>query len=167
MRHVITSVVLVLAVSAHARAQTPSEHLQLQRAAAMAGDVVVADDGGGYIRGKLVEATDAVLELETRNGRRRLHLSRVARVQQPGDTIIDGVLKGMGIATAWCALACRHHVNGDVHTGSYLGYVALGGLIGGAIDSRINSSRTVYPSRPAPGIHVGVGRPGVSVLVLF
>jgi hypothetical protein len=168
MRHVITSVVLVFGVTAHANAQTPSEQLHLQRLAATGGEVViVADDGGGSVRGKLIEASDSVLELETRSGRRRFDLSRVSRVNHSRDSVVNGVMKGMGIASAWCMLACESDAYGSPRASGYISRLALGGLIGGAIDARINTSRPAYLRRPSPGVHVGVGRPGVSVLVVF
>jgi hypothetical protein len=167
MRNVVTSVVIVLAACGAASAQTASEHLLLQRTAATGVDVVVRDDGGGNVRGKLIEATDSVLELETRNGRRRLDLSRVSRITRPGDPIIDGVFRGMGAATVWCVLTCDHTDTENARGSSFVGHVAIGGLIGGALDRAVNRSRTLYQRRPQPTIHIGVGPRGGNVTILF
>lgn len=166
MRNVITSVLIVLATCGVATAQTASEHLLLQRTVATGGDVVVREDGEGNVRGKLIEVTGAMLELETRSGRRRFELSRVSRVSRPGDPIIDGVFRGMGTAMGWCVLTCDRsstHVDGP----AFIGYVATGGLLGGMIDKRVNGNRTLYQRRPQPTIHIGAGPRGGSVTILF
>ncbi len=168
MRYAVSSLVFILVSSTVASAQTASERLQLQRIAATAVEVViVADDGGGNVRGRLIGASDSILELETRSGRRRFDMTSVSRVERSGDSIVNGVLKGMGIASVWCTLACEANSQGSPRGSAYIGRVALGGLIGGAIDRRFNTSRPVYRRRPAPAVHVGVGRPGVSVLIAF
>ncbi len=168
MRYAVSSLVFVLATSVAANAQTASERLQLQRIAATAGEVVIlADDGGGSVRGRLIGASDSILELETRSGRKRFDMTSVARVERSGDSIVNGVLRGMGVASVWCTLACEANSKGSPRGSAYIGRVALGGLIGGAIDRRFNTSRPIYRRRPAPEIHLGVGRPGVSVLVAF
>jgi hypothetical protein len=167
MRYVFTSVVIVFAACSTASAQTASEHLLLQRTAAVYGDVVVRDDSGGNIRGRLIDATDAVLELETRSGRRRLDLSRVSRITRPGDPIIDGVFRGMGTATAWCVLMCDRTESGNVRAGAFVGHVAIGGAIGGLFDRAVNGGRALYQRRSTPMIHIGAGPRGGAVTMEF
>ena len=88
MRNVLTSIAVVFAICASADAQTTSEYLLLERTSAAQGEVVVRDDRGVSMRGRLVGISDDELELETRGGRRWLDLSRVVRVTEPGDPII-------------------------------------------------------------------------------
>lgn len=169
MHRIVTALFIVLATCATAGAQTASELFLLQRTAALNSEVVlVADDGGASIRGRLIEITDAMVELELATGRRRFDLSHVARVERPGDPIIDGVFKGMGVAAGWCALACGSGPNGDARGAAFVSRVALGGLIGGAIDRRIKRKDTLYRRGGAtPTIAVGVGRKRVGVAVVY
>ena len=72
----------------------------------------------------------------------------------------------MGMATAWCVLTCERAENGNVRAPAFVGHVALGGLIGGAIDRSVNRGRTIYQRRPTPTIHIGVGPRGGVVTVV-
>jgi hypothetical protein len=165
MRYVFTSLMIVAVCSA-AEAQTASESLLIGRVATTQGEVVVRDDRGSQIRGTLIGMSDDELELLTRGGPRRLNLSRVMRVTQPGDPIVDGVLRGMGTALAWCVLMCEHTAYGDVRPRSLVGHLAVGGLIGGVVDRAVNRGRTIYQRQP-PTIHIGVGPRQGSVTVVF
>jgi hypothetical protein len=167
MRYLVASLMVIAAACTSAQAQTATESRLLGRTATMQSEVVVRDDRGSQIRGRLVGLSGDELELITRGGPRRLSLSRVMRVTQPGDPVIDGVLRGMGVATGWCVLlACESTANGSVRPGDFVGRVAVGGLIGGAVDRAINGGRTIY-RRQAPTIHIGVGPRQGAVTVTF
>ena len=165
MNRLLTSICIVLITAASADAQTASEYLLLQRTAARSAEVtIVADDGGGVVRGRLIAARDAVLELETRTGRRRFELANVMRVERTSDSTINGVLKGMAVAATWCVLMCRNEADGRTDAGAYAGHLVLGGLIGGAIDRRVSRPTILYRRGPANGISIGVGRQGLAIL---
>ena len=165
MRYALTSLIIVAACSP-AEAQTASESLLLDRTASVQGEVVVRDDRGGHIRGRLVGVSEEELEVLTRGGPRRLDLSRVMRVTRPGDPVIDGVLRGMSAGVVWCLMACEPSADGNPPSAGFVGRVAIGGLIGGALDRAINSGRTIY-QRQSPTIHIGVGPRQGSVTVVF
>ncbi len=168
MGRLLTSMAMVLATAASATAQTATEYLLLQRTAARHGEVsIVVDDGTGAVRGRLISATDAVLELETGTGRRRFTLANVMRVERTSDSVINGVIKGVAVATTWCALTCQKDATGSPGGAAFAPRLALGGIIGGAIDRAISRSATIYRRGAAGGISVGVGRTGVGVTVLF
>ena len=165
MNRLLASICIVLATVVVADAQTASEYLLLQRTAARGADVTIAaDDGAGVVRGRLVSANDAVLELETRTGRRRFELADVMRVERTSDSTLNGVLKGMAVAATWCVLVCPNDANGRTDAVAYAGRLALGGIIGGAIDRRFSRPTILYRRGPANGIAIGVGRRGVAVL---
>jgi hypothetical protein len=165
MNRLLTSIYIVFATAVVADAQTASEYLLLQRTASRHAEVTIAaDDGAGVVRGRLVSASDAVLELETRTGRRRFELSNVLRVERTSDSTINGVLRGMAVAATWCVLMCQNESTGRTDAGAYVGRLALGGLIGGAIDRRVSRPTILYRRGPANGIAIGVGRQGVTVL---
>lgn len=158
MRNVFTSFIIVLVTGVPSAAQTASEQLLLQRTAAISGEVVIsADDGGGRVRGRLIEVTDSVLELQLRSGRQQFRLASVTRVDRPGDSLVNGALKGMGVASTWCVLTCAPTPHGSPDGRAYVSHLIVGGAIGAAIDRRINGNQTLYRRRPTPTIHIGVG----------
>jgi len=166
MRYAISSLIIVVAASTAAEAQMASESVPLGRAVTMQEEVVVRDDRGGHIRGRLVGIGDDELELLTRGGPRWLHLSRVIQVTQPGDPVIDGVLRGMGAGAVWCVMTCQPSADGNPPSARFVGRVAIGGLVGGLLDRASNRGRTIY-QRPSPTIHIGVGPRQGSVTVVF
>ena len=166
MRNAITSLMVIVVACTTAEAQTASESLLLGRTVTTQGEVVVRDDRGGQIKGRLVGVSDDELRLATRGGPRWINLSQVTRVTQPGDPAVDGVLRGMGVATTWCVLTCERTADGNVDTRAFVGRLAVGGVIGGTLDRRINRGRTIY-QRQSPTIHIGVGPRQGSVTVGF
>jgi hypothetical protein len=167
MRHVLTFTFIAVVGCASAAAQTTGEQILLERTAAAQAEVVVRADGGGSIRGRLVGLVDDELELATRGGPRWIRLPRVVRVTQPGDSIVDGVLRGMGTATTLCILTCERTADGSVRAGGFLGRLAIGGAIGGLLDRAHNGRRTIYQRRPPPTIHIGASPRGGSVTIEF
>jgi len=167
MNRLLTSICILLAAAASAEGQTTTEVQQLARAASMRGDVVVEADDVATIRGQLVRIVDDELELATRGGPRWVPVSRVARITVPGDPLVDGVVRGVGVATVWCALTCERTSDRNVHAGAFVGRLAMGGAIGGLIDRAINGKRTLYQRRVAPTIHIGAGPRRGSVTIVF
>ena len=168
MRPTLNAIAIVLVTSAAAGAQTTSEQLLLDRTAAVRGEVVVRLEAGrGSVRGRLVDATEAALEVETRSGPRFLNLSRITQVDQPGDPIWDGVFRGVGTAATWCALMCEHVPDVRERAAGWLSRVAVGGLIGGLLDRKINGGRTLYRRGQMPRIGVDVVNRSVAVGVGF
>lgn len=166
MRNFLGLIAVVLVFAVPARAQTMGEYAGIERGAGT--DVVVRDERGVNVRGRLVGISGDELRLTTGGGARWIPLSRVVRVTQPGDPLTNGAFRGAMTATAWCVLmTCGRDNDGNVHGASFVGHVALGALIGGAIDKSFNRGRTIYVRRPGPTIHIGAGPRGGSVTIGF
>lgn len=159
-------IVILSAAPAITSAQTPIEAWRLRAAADGQEDVTVdLTNGGGQIRGRLLQSAYAMLDIETPLGIERVNLAHVARVRRVRDPLIDGIFRGVTSAVLLCILTCERGPDGAARGSSVAAHVLGGGMLGATIDRAIPNGQTIY-RRPIPR-HFGVRRPGVTITVVF
>jgi hypothetical protein len=155
------------------RAQEITTFEDLQRTLKRDQTVVVVDDAGLRIRGKVQELSPSSLIILTKGaGRRTFVESTVAEVRRP-DSVANGALMGAGVGAGlalWDYLIDPSEPGNGVIT---VVSVGLGAAIGAGIDALINKSGKVLYRSPRHAVNLGVTpllqrhRQGVSLSVRF
>jgi hypothetical protein len=111
--------------------------------------IVVHDVADARVSGRLLEASSAGLALSVNGIRRDIAIVEIASVGVVGDSIWDGVLKGLGIGALFTWLGhsdvsgCEKPCFRDSALSDALG-IGLVGALGGWIDSRRTKETLVY-----------------------
>jgi len=164
VRQMIGACVLLLLISAPARSQPPAgsfEQLLADGAISLNQPVHVTDAWGYRIKGRLVDLRPGSLVLMQGSQRMELREAEVNRIQR-GDTVLDGLLLGLGGGVAAAAFAPHLFCDMPDPECAAIVYLAIGlpaiagGTVAGAlIDAAVK--KTVFRFAGAQGtvrIHV-------------
>lgn len=148
--------VLAVVVASGCAARAPARTFaDLQQRVSRGATVYVIDSSGGETRGKVREVSSSALVLSVDGIDRRLEADTVRQVQRYGDSLWNGLLIGMAVATPGMLIAdptydpcpgdpSRRCANSQV--GQRILGIGLMGAIGAAVDAAIRGRHQIYLS---------------------
>lgn len=170
-----TLAVTLLFAASPTWAQTPSA--DIRASLKLTQKVVVTDDQGRELKGKVSNLTPDALSLVVDGTSTDVPYDRIVRIAGPRDTLANGALIGFGVgaALALTARGTQDSRDWDTSPGAYVaGTLIFGGLgtaVGVGIDALIRRDREIY--RRGGGAHatvapaLGRGLRGVVVSVTW
>jgi hypothetical protein len=163
----IALLAIVAASGCAARAPARS-FADLQHRVSAGATVYVIDNTGTEIRGRLKDISSTGLVLGVDGSDRRIDADTVRQVQRYGDSLWNGLLIGMAVATPGMLIAdptydrCSSDPSrlcANSRVGQRIVAVGVSGAIGAAIDAAIRSRHQIYLSPDQQPHHAGDLRP--------
>lgn len=168
MQRTVPILVFLLSLAAVARVQAAATLLSEVQTRLRVGEaVIVTDDSGATVKGRLVQASGTVLVLRGRAGDLQLDASDVQRIERPRDTFWNGALIGSAVGFAAGALVaatddcrgagigpCFSDTEGVFYVGGIMALMGLG--VGVAVDAMVHRERVVFVRTPSGSAHAAI-----------
>jgi hypothetical protein len=151
MNRLVHTVMLLLLVAASAEAQELAGTFDQLRVLVKPGDtLIVTDETGARVRGKVSQLSGTALVLDVSRALRRFQESDVDTIERRGpDSLKNGALIGLAIGGGLAAAAIAAAVSADdMQAGWFLiavpVYGGIGAGIGAGMDALIEGHRVIY-----------------------
>jgi hypothetical protein len=145
-----TGIATVIAASVLMAPARASVLPALDQAVQQAEEVVVVDQAGDVVRGRLISLSSDGLVLLVDGSRRQLPLARVTRVSRRGDSVMNGFIIGAVIGAVMGALSPADGVDtGGKRAVLIAASTGLYALVGAGIDGLHSGQTTIYASSPS------------------
>ncbi|HVH29313.1 MAG TPA: hypothetical protein VM818_21310 [Vicinamibacterales bacterium] len=168
MQRTVPILVFLLSLGAVAHAQAPATLFsELQTRLKVGETVMVTNDSGETVKGRVVQVSGTVLVLRGRAGDLHVAASDVQRIERPRDTFWNGALTGSAVGFGAGALLaatddcsgpgigpCFSDTEGVFYVGGIMGLMGLG--VGVAVDAILHRERVVFVRTQSDSARVAI-----------